>query len=326
MATISIALTTYNSQKYVAQQLLSIAQQKRLPDEVIVCDDASDDGTWDLILEFSRKAPCPVIPIRNPKTLGITKNFEQAITRCTGTLIALCDSDDVWYPQKLEELECVFEGDDPKAVAAFSDSDLITEEGERTGRTFWERSHFGKSRQRAFMNDTVSTLLAGPIVAGMSLMFSSSIVSVVLPLPDDWHHDAWISIFAALCGSVCFLPQTLQAYRVHPGQNTYHPPKREMRRIADTEKSARYRGGAARYETLLRRLVERGYVSEGDALCSLVACKILHKQRRAAVYAGGKRVQTAVAGLLAGEYRMFGGWRSFVGDLFGLASPGAVDY
>ena len=73
--------------------------------------DRSTDSTSEIIRNFADSAPFPVRFNLNPVNLGgtakgITKNFEQASRLCTGDLIAFCDQDDVWLPQKLARMNC----------------------------------------------------------------------------------------------------------------------------------------------------------------------------------------------------------------------------
>ena len=98
--TISIAMTTYNGEKYLQEQLDSFLGQNRLPDELVVCDDGSQDRTMAILESFSSRAPFPVRIYRNSAKLGYSKNFEKAGSLCTGDIIAFSDEDDVWDAQK----------------------------------------------------------------------------------------------------------------------------------------------------------------------------------------------------------------------------------
>lgn len=106
---LSVAMCTYNGEEYLWEQLLSIAEQTRLPDELIVCDDSSTDTTLQILNEFQKMAPFSVRIYCNEAKLGPSKNFEKAITLCSGDVIALSDQDDVWLPRKLERLEKLLE-------------------------------------------------------------------------------------------------------------------------------------------------------------------------------------------------------------------------
>lgn len=102
---ISIALCTYNGARFLRTQLDSINAQSRLPDELVVCDDGSSDGTIEILKNFSTQAKFPVRIYENEKNLGVVANFLKAIALCNGELIALADQDDIWNPDKLADAE-----------------------------------------------------------------------------------------------------------------------------------------------------------------------------------------------------------------------------
>ena len=103
MPQISIAMTTYNGEKYLAEQLDSILSQTHTDWELIICDDCSTDSTWQILQEYAQKDSRIKI-YKNEQNLGFKKNFEKAIGLCTGDYIALSDQDDVWFPEHLSLL------------------------------------------------------------------------------------------------------------------------------------------------------------------------------------------------------------------------------
>jgi len=105
---VSVAMCTYNGQRFLHQQLQSLLDQTVRPDELVVCDDGSSDDSLMVVEAFAVSAPFFVRVIRNSQNLGYIRNFEQAISRCTGDLVFLCDQDDVWDRRKIETLRDVF--------------------------------------------------------------------------------------------------------------------------------------------------------------------------------------------------------------------------
>ena len=105
---ISVALCTYNGEPFLSAQLRSIAAQDRPPDELVICDDGSSDGSLEVIRGFARCSRIPTRVVVNDKNLGSTRNFEQAISLCQGEIVLLADQDDVWYPYKLRRIQEVF--------------------------------------------------------------------------------------------------------------------------------------------------------------------------------------------------------------------------
>src|SRR5262245_1278028 len=143
----SVALCTYNGARFLPEQLESIGSQSRQPDELIICDDGSTDNTVAIVKSFAREAPFPVRLEVNPTNLGSTKNFELAISRCGGDVIALSDQDDIWQADKLVQMERVLR-QTPSAGAIFSDADVVDEQLAPLGYKLWDRYGFTKTRRR----------------------------------------------------------------------------------------------------------------------------------------------------------------------------------
>src|ERR1041385_2324822 len=101
-------MCTYNGAEFLTAQWESILAQSRKPDEVVVCDDGSSDGTRSLLEQLAQQSSVPVTLRFNEQNLGSVKNFEQAIRLCTGEIIALSDQDDVWRRDKLQLIEQAF--------------------------------------------------------------------------------------------------------------------------------------------------------------------------------------------------------------------------
>ena len=86
MKKISIALCTKNGARFLTEQLASFRRQTRLPDELVICDDCSNDGTIEIIKRFAETSAFPVLFNRNENNLGSTVNFERAISLCAGDI------------------------------------------------------------------------------------------------------------------------------------------------------------------------------------------------------------------------------------------------
>lgn len=106
---ISVAMATYNGEKYIEQQLDSIRNQKQKPDEVIICDDGSTDNTVVVINEYIKKYKLKQwIVVENEKNLGYFDNFFKAIKLCKGDTIYLSDQDDIWDLEKIYAFEKIY--------------------------------------------------------------------------------------------------------------------------------------------------------------------------------------------------------------------------
>ncbi|SEG21202.1 Glycosyl transferase family 2 [Nitrosospira multiformis ATCC 25196] len=225
---LSVALASFNGERYIAEQLESIAQQYRLPDELVISDDASTDSTTDIVLRFARHAPFPVQLLEHSERLGSTRNFQTAICACNGDIIFLCDQDDVWYPKKIELIEAGFI-DNHNAGAVFTDADVVGENLNPSEIRLWEAFKFN-SKEQAQINgcDALEVLFKHPVVTGATMAFRSIYRDLILPLPDMWH-DAWIALLIGATSSLVALPTPLIAYRQH-NSNQLGIPRRGRNR------------------------------------------------------------------------------------------------
>ena len=100
---ISIAMATYNGEKFIEKQLKSILDQTLKVDEMVICDDCSSDNTVEVIknfIEVNNISNWKLIV--NDKSLGCSRNFFKAVKQCKGDLIFLADQDDIWENDKIE--------------------------------------------------------------------------------------------------------------------------------------------------------------------------------------------------------------------------------
>ena len=97
---ISVAVASYNGEKYIREQMDSILKNLSKEDEIVVSDDGSTDGTWEILKEY-QTGDIPVKIIKGPGR-GIKQNINEALMHCRGTYIFLADQDDVWTEHKVE--------------------------------------------------------------------------------------------------------------------------------------------------------------------------------------------------------------------------------
>ena len=215
---LSVALCTYNGGPYLGDQLASIAGQTRPPDELVVCDDGSSDDTVAVLGRFAADAPFPVRWSVNPATLGSTRNFDRAVNLCHGDLIATCDQDDIWRPDKLAVMEAVFR-DDPGVALAASDADLIGPGGEPAGGRLWDAVGFAPAHRAEFAAGRgVGVLIRQTCLTGATMVFRAGLRDLAGPFPQVWVHDAWLAFIAAAAADIRLVLEPLVQYRLHPRQ------------------------------------------------------------------------------------------------------------
>lgn len=100
---VSVILTTYNGEAHLREQLDSLLAQTYPLHEIVVQDDGSTDGTWALLEEYAAATKGLVRIFHNEAGHGVNPNVYSAIRRTTGELVAICDQDDIWEPEKIAE-------------------------------------------------------------------------------------------------------------------------------------------------------------------------------------------------------------------------------
>ncbi len=215
--TISIALATFNGEKYLPRQLESLVQQRSPITELVVTDDGSSDTTVPLLREFAATAPFPVHIFQNSERLGYRVNFMQAAAACTGDLIAFCDQDDVWHPDNTNLVANAF--GDPEVMLVFHNADLIDERGRRKGKLFSEKNakvYPPLSIKPWMIVPGVVQALRRPLLRFTSLHPRS--IDPYCPT-EPMSHDLWYPFWASVLGKIAYIPDTLVEYRQH-GENT----------------------------------------------------------------------------------------------------------
>lgn len=219
MAKISVALCTYNGEKFVHEQIDSILNQTLKVDEIIICDDCSTDKTQNILFEYQIKFPDIFKIYINEKNLRSVKNFEKTISLCTGDFIFLSDQDDIWKDDKVEKISDYFEKNSSISVVA-TNGFIIDENSLKQDRyTVWDIPKFlGESKKKIDYFKIFATI--GNLATGASMAIKKSFLNQVLPFPNinDLHHDEWIALVSAEQKKFAFINEKLFSYRVHCNQ------------------------------------------------------------------------------------------------------------
>lgn len=203
---ISVALCTYNGERYLREQLDSVLAQTYSNIEIVAVDDCSTDGTVEVLRDFERRDSRLRVHV-NPSNVGFIRNFERAIALCNGELIAPCDQDDIWLHHKLRALAGVI----GEHSMAYCDSEMIDAEGRCLGISmsrFWAMQD---------LHDPAALALSN-CISGHAMLFRRELLDERAPLPTDVFHDWWLAIRAAMRGGIIYCPEQLVRYRQH-GKN-----------------------------------------------------------------------------------------------------------
>ena len=135
---VSVCCITYNHEPYIRQCLDGFMMQKTtFPFEVLIHDDASTDGTADIIREYEIKYPDIVKPIyqkENQYSKGIAISRTYNYPRAKGKYIALCEGDDYWIdPLKLQK-QVDFLEKHPEYVLVYTNAEKVNSKSKRVLR------------------------------------------------------------------------------------------------------------------------------------------------------------------------------------------------
>ena len=94
---LSVAMITYNHERFIAQALESVlAQRVNFDYEIIVGEDCSTDGTRAIVMDFHRRYPGGIVPLLREKNIGGARNIELTLAACRGHYLAMSEGDDYW--------------------------------------------------------------------------------------------------------------------------------------------------------------------------------------------------------------------------------------
>lgn len=317
----SIVLCTCNGARFLEAQWDSLLVQARLPDEIIVRDDASGDGTWALLDGLSARAEDQGIRvrlIRNERNLGYVANFEAALKDASGEVLFLCDQDDVWHPEKLATLTDAFERR-AGLLLVCTDARRIDEGGTSLRRSLFEVLKVSRAElRRIHAGEGFRVLLRRSLATGATVALRRTLLGAALPFPDGWVHDEWLAIIAAALGGFECVERPLIDYRQHASNQIGMPDRDLAARWRDLVKPRAALIGLlmARSESLQQRLSGLGS-RVPDAECERVAEKLRHLRARSQMRGSSlRRFGNVLREMAGGRYRRHGtGWRSALRDL-----------
>lgn len=239
-ATVSVAMTTYNGRLFLAEQLRSLLCQTRRPDEVVICDDGSQDGTAELARQFIRTHGLSGWRVEeNPENLGYIRNFRRAMRLTTGSIIFLCDQDDIWAPDKIEAMTAVM-AENPEISALASGYRLI----DASGAPLPPGKKLYTPRRCAEDKNGLSRVAMGRVfyenmAQGCACAYRRSLADSYCAAPggEGLPHDWALNLLAYQKDGLYYLRRELISYRIHGGNTTglSDPQKAVRQRIPRLE-------------------------------------------------------------------------------------------
>lgn len=222
---VSIAMATYNGETYIKEQLDSLKNQTYPVDEVIICDDQSKDSTVSIVKEYIDNNGLTNWNIEvNKENKGFIGNFFGAIKNTTGDVIFMCDQDDVWQKDKVQEMVTYLQ-EHPHVEALNTAVSLIDEKGEpipvKRKRGYSNANILHKVvKENETENIDFPFLVKGNVSPGCTMCITKSLKEKILPFEDlcvahKFPHDWFFNLMASIDCHTAFYNKSFTGYRMH---------------------------------------------------------------------------------------------------------------
>ena len=210
---IEILLSTYNSEKYLYDQLNSLFSQTNQDFFLTVRDDKSNDNTSAIICDFINLYPRRIRVLSSDRNLGAKGSFMELLKQASGDYIMFCDHDDVWYPDKVQitldrMLALEKEYSKKKPILIHTDLEIVDENLNTMAKSFYS----------APLEDlSFSQRLVGNTVVGCTVMINKALKDIIRYTNDERFlmHDYWTALAASAFGIVSYIDQPTIKYRQH---------------------------------------------------------------------------------------------------------------
>lgn len=219
MMQLQILLATYNSERFLREQLDSILQQDCQDFQLLIRDGGSTDSTLSIVQEYQTRFPEKICLIGQERALAL-ENFSALLQHVDADLIMFADHDDVWMPDKISrslkayrELEHKYGTQTPLMV--FTDTKVVDVELNEIAPSMIRYQHLAPYDLK------LSRLLVQNVPNGNTMLFNRALAELARPIPPSAvMHDHWITLVAVLFGKIAFLDEPTLLYR-QSGSNVY---------------------------------------------------------------------------------------------------------
>jgi glycosyltransferase involved in cell wall biosynthesis len=205
---VSVCMAVHNGKKYLKNQLDTIITQLGQDDELVVVDDASVDGSAELIESLTDTR---IKIVRLTKNIGVNKAFEIAISYATKPIIVLSDQDDVWPPGRISILlECLFHHN---VTCVVGNQRTIDAQGSPFKHYF---PNTLVDARRSSVLDILDIFSGQSPYFGCCMAFDAKLKSILLPFPSNIDsHDLWIALCSAIVARNASTIEIVTHRRVH---------------------------------------------------------------------------------------------------------------
>jgi glycosyltransferase involved in cell wall biosynthesis len=213
---VSVAMITYNHEKFIAQAMESVLMQETdFPVELVIGEDCSTDGTRQIIKVYAEKYPHVIRALLPERNLGMQRNSAAVSAACRGEYIACLEGDDYWIaPSKLCKQVDILDRS-AEVAGCFSNSIIVDTNDKPITDDYWKHCNLQEKAMKR--NVRTQDIFPWAISPANTILFRKA----VLNDPPRWysknpHHSA-LDVLITVHGIYRALNEKLGAYRLHPG-------------------------------------------------------------------------------------------------------------
>lgn len=251
---ISVVIATYNGERFLKKQLESVWNQRLKADEVIISDDNSSDSTIQIVKSFisTHNISNWTIVENSPDKRGVTNNYLNGLSKCSGDIVFLCDQDDIWSQNKISRCVNKFtKNDDVTCIVTAIEYIDGNDKPKRINTKYTNRhTHYISLKE----------LLSVCSYLGMSAVFRRSVVvNASNELMNSSSHDWALFIEAYNQGKILYIGDVLASYRHHSDNTSIIKEyNRQTKRVKLLERQIKHIEGA---------LISGGLTSADKSIC-----------------------------------------------------------
>lgn len=259
---VTFYVITYNQAQFVREAVEGALAQTYSPTEILLSDDCSTDGTFEIIQEVVKgySGPHKIVLNRNDRNLGLSMHVNKIMDLATGELIVAADGDDVSYPQRTERcVDAWLKNGKPAALA--TSVSCIDAAGNPSGDGAKWFAQFLPSANESRTDCLLRFSREGsPRLVSCSAAWTKELFNRFGPLAADvWYEDDVITLRAWLFDRIVFVPEAFVRYRQHDS-NLFNRAKTAATSVHAREQAER----AARTNAQRRRELLESYIPDLD--------------------------------------------------------------
>jgi glycosyltransferase involved in cell wall biosynthesis len=289
---LSVAMITYNQERFIGQAIESVLAQKANFDfEIVIGEDCSSDGTRAIVMDYQRRFSDRIVLILRPRNVGPMRNIESTLAACRGQYLSILEGDDYWTSLDKVQKQVDFLDSHPDCALCCHRVKFLNETGSAEFDVFPPRAAGRYAIEDILKWNfvmTCSAVMRRNLMDGYPSELSEALVG-------DWARFAWV----ARRGTIELMDEIMAAYRVHEGSMWSSLPG-----------PARVRQSARMLRVLDKEL---GYAYRGTISQTIAS---LYLQMALTARSNGERIETAkhvLSCIRNGGLRLGTGMRTFAG-------------